>query len=31
VRLPFLYEGPETPEGIARLAAVLGEAAGLAA
>jgi hypothetical protein len=31
VRLPFLYEGPEAPEGIARLAAVLGEAAGLAA
>jgi anion-transporting ArsA/GET3 family ATPase len=31
VRLPFLYEGPEAPEGVARLAAVLGDAAGLAA
>ncbi len=31
IRLPFLYEGPEAPEGIARLAAVLGDAAGLAA
>jgi anion-transporting ArsA/GET3 family ATPase len=31
VRLPFLYEGPESPEGIARLADVLAEAAGLAA
>jgi anion-transporting ArsA/GET3 family ATPase len=31
VQLPFLYEGPETPEGVARLAAVVGEAAGLPA
>ena len=31
VRLPFLYEGPEAPGGVAELAAVLGEAAGVAA
>jgi anion-transporting ArsA/GET3 family ATPase len=31
VRLPFLYEGPEAPGGVARLAAELAQAAGLAA
>ena len=31
VRLPFLYDGPEAPGGVAELAAVLSEAAGLAA
>ena len=31
VRLPFLYDGPEAVGGIAELAAVLSEAAGLAA
>ena len=31
VRLPFLYDGPEAPGGIAELAAVLSEAAGVAA
>jgi hypothetical protein len=31
VRLPFLYEGPEAPGGVAELAAELALAAGLAA
>jgi anion-transporting ArsA/GET3 family ATPase len=31
VHLPFLYDGPEAPGGVAELAAVLSEAAGLAA
>lgn len=31
VRLPFLYEGPEAPGGVAELAAVLADAAGLPA
>ena len=31
VRLPFLYDGPEAPGGVAELAAVLAEAAGQAA
>jgi anion-transporting ArsA/GET3 family ATPase len=31
VRLPFLYDGPEAPGGVAELAAVLSDAAGLAA
>lgn len=31
IRLPFLYDGPEAPGGVARLAAELAEAAGLAA
>ena len=31
VRLPFLYDGPEAPGGVARLAAELAQAAGMAA
>ncbi len=31
IRLPFLYEGPEALGGVAELAAVLAEAAGVAA
>jgi len=31
VQLPFLYDGPEAPGGVARLAAELAQAAGLAA